>query len=155
MTTPAPRPAPAPPASATVVLGAMALDLTAVAVFVAVGRASHDEGASIWGYLNALWPFLTGWVIGWSSCLLIDALLRMRAVSGGRPPGTGWQPQRLFPAGVTVWIGTVAIGMLLRWVSGQGTAAAFIVVASIATAILLLGWRLVALLLGRRTARRG
>ena len=45
------------------------------------------------------------------------------------------------PTGLTVWLCTVSIGMLLRVISGQGTAPAFIVVATIVTAVLLVGWR--------------
>jgi hypothetical protein len=46
----------------------------------------------------------------------------------------------------------VAIGMLLRWVVHQGVAVSFVIVASIATALFLLGWRAVAALVLRRTA---
>jgi len=41
------------------------------------------------------------------------------------------------------------VGMALRVVSGQGTAVAFIVVATVFTALLLLGWRLVARMVRR------
>jgi hypothetical protein len=43
----------------------------------------------------------------------------------------------------------VIIGMLLRRASSQGTAISFVVVASLSTAILLLGWRLGAKALAR------
>jgi len=39
------------------------------------------------------------------------------------------RPMALLPTGVGVWLCTVALGMLLRVVSGQGTAFAFILVA--------------------------
>ncbi len=56
----------------------------------------------------------------------------------------GWRrPTALTPTGVVVWIATVAVGMLLRRVSGQGVAVSFVVVASTVTAVLLLGWRAV------------
>ena len=45
------------------------------------------------------------------------------------------------PTGVTVWICTIVLGMLLRKATGQGTAVTFIAVASTVTALLLLGWR--------------
>ena len=40
------------------------------------------------------------------------------------------------------WLGTVALGMLFRVVSGQGTAPAFIGVALAFLGLFLLGWRL-------------
>ena len=39
------------------------------------------------------------------------------------------QPTALVPTGVGVWLGTVAVGMALRVLAGQGTAFAFILVA--------------------------
>ena len=42
-----------------------------------------------------------------------------------------------------IWLLTVALGMVLRVVSGQGTAAAFIVVALAFLGLFLLGWRLI------------
>jgi hypothetical protein len=38
-------------------------------------------------------------------------------------------------------VATVIVGMLLRKASSQGVAASFVVVASLVTAVLLLGWR--------------
>ena len=42
------------------------------------------------------------------------------------------------------WLGAVALGMVLRVVSGQGTAFAFIVVALAFLGLFLLGWRMLA-----------
>jgi hypothetical protein len=42
-----------------------------------------------------------------------------------------------------VWISTLAGGMLLRVVSGQGTAVSFVLVAGVVLAVFLLGWRAV------------
>jgi len=62
----------------------------------------------------------------------------------------GWRrPLALRPAGLAAWLGTVALGMLLRVVSGQGTAVAFIFVALGFLGLFLLGWRLIARLLTR------
>ena len=60
------------------------------------------------------------------------------------------QPFRLWPAGVGAWLGAVALGMLFRVVSGQGTAVAFIVVALAFLGVFLLGWRWVRLAVLRR-----
>jgi hypothetical protein len=44
--------------------------------------------------------------------------------------------------------------MLLRVASGQGAALAFIIVAALTLAVLLIGWRGLASLVGRRTRER-
>ena len=104
---------------------AVAADVVCVLVFCAIGRRSHAEGLTLTGVAETAWPFLTGTAAGW----LVSR---------------GWRrPTALTPTGVVVWIATVAVGMLLRRVSGQGVAVSFVVVASTVTAVLLLGWRVV------------
>jgi hypothetical protein len=113
-------------------LASLTADVIAVLVFCAVGRRSHDEGLNITGVATTAWPFLTGTVVGW----LVSR---------------GWrQPTALVPTGVTVWLCTVAVGMVLRKASSAGVAASFVVVASSVTALLLLGWRAAAALALRR-----
>lgn len=112
---------------------ALAADLVCVVVFCTIGRRSHAEGLTVGGVLETAWPFLTGAGVGW-------LLAR------------GWQrPASLAPTGLVVWIATVVVGMLLRKLTGQGTATSFIVVASLTTAVLLLGWRGIAVALSRRS----
>ena len=65
-----------------------------------------------------------------------------------RPAGA--RPLALVPTGVGVWAGTVIGGQLLRVISGQGTALAFIVVSLLFLGLFLLGWRLGARLVTRR-----
>jgi hypothetical protein len=123
-----------PQASTTGVRPATALlaDVVCVVVFCTIGRRSHAEGITLAGVAETAWPFLTGTAVGW---------LAARA----------WrQPSALAPTGLIVWLSTVAIGMLLRKATSQGTAISFVVVASLVTAILLLGWRGVAAALARR-----
>jgi hypothetical protein len=111
----------------------LGVDVIGVLVFCAVGRRSHDEGLGITGVATTAWPFLTGTVVGWLA-------------------SRGWrQPTALVPTGVSVWLCTVAVGMVLRKASSAGVAASFVVVASAVTALLLLGWRTVVAL----TLRRG
>ena len=120
------------PTTTRVVAVAAVVDVVCVVVFCTIGRRSHDEGLTIAGVAETVWPFLTGTVLGW---LVIR----------------GWRrPTALVPTGLAVWVATVVVGMALRKVTGQGTAVSFLVVASIATAILLLGWRGVAAALARR-----
>jgi peptidoglycan/LPS O-acetylase OafA/YrhL len=124
-----------PTGSRPAVLAAVA-DAVCVTVFATVGRRSHAEGLTATGIAQTAWPFLVGTAVGW--------LL-----------SRGWRrPNSLAPTGVTVWLCTVAVGMLLRKATGQGTATSFVVVASVATGVLLLGWRLAAHLATRRRAVR-
>ena len=109
---------------------AVVLDVACVLVFVIIGRASHVKGESLAGIASTAWPFLAGMAFGW----LATAGLAGRA----------WQPFGLWPAGVGAWLGAVALGMLFRVVSGQGTAPAFIGVALAFLGLFLLGWRLLA-----------
>ena len=54
-----------------------------------------------------------------------------------------------------MWAVTVAAGMLLRRATGEGTAVAFIIVATVTLAFLLLGWRFIArLIINKRTSSR-
>ena len=46
--------------------------------------------------------------------------------------------------GIPVVVGGVVVGMLLRVVTGAGTAFSFVAVATLVLAVLLLGWRAVA-----------
>lgn len=102
---------------------ALAGDIVCVLVFCALGRRNHDEGITAAGVAHTAWPFLTGTAAGW-------LLAR------------GWRaPTAVAPTGVTVWLATVVIGMLLRKASAQGVAPSFVVVATLVTAALLLGWR--------------
>ncbi|HTQ19308.1 DUF3054 domain-containing protein [Mycobacterium sp.] len=101
----------------------LSADILGVLVFCAVGRRSHDEGLNITGLATTAWPFLSGTLVGW----LVSR---------------GWRrPTAVVPTGVIVWVCTVVVGMLLRKASSAGVAASFVLVASFATAVLLLGWR--------------
>lgn len=119
-------------ATARAAATALLADVVCVLVFCAIGMRSHAEGITVAGVLETAWPFLSGTAAGW---------LAARA----------WQrPTSLAPTGLVIWLSTVVIGMLLRKATSQGTAISFVVVASLSTAILLLGWRLGARALARR-----
>jgi DUF3054 family protein len=122
------------PDSATPLRPAAAVlaDVVCVLLFATVGRRSHAEGITVAGVAETAWPFLAGTAVGWL------------AVRGWRRPAS------LAPTGLVVWIATVVIGMLLRKATSAGTAVSFVVVASLVTAILLLGWRAAATALARR-----
>jgi Protein of unknown function (DUF3054) len=63
-------------------------------------------------------------------------------------------PGGAFPGRAGAWLGTVAVDMVLRVVSGQGTAVAFVLVALAFLGLFLLGWRLVTRLVARRARLR-
>ena len=102
------------------------VDVCCVLIFVVIGRASHTQGETIAGIASTSWPFLCGLGAGWAA-------------------SRAWRrPLAIRPSGIAVWLCTVALGMILRVVSGQGTAFAFIVVALAFLGLFLLGWRLLA-----------
>ncbi len=107
------------------------VDVLLVILFCVIGRRSHDE-AILTGLLKTLWPFAIGLALGWIA-------VRVLASRGaGDRPIDGIA---LWPTGVLVWLGTLCGGMVLRAISGQGTAASFIAVAATVLALFLLGWR--------------
>ena len=119
--------------------GAAAADLGCVLLFVVIGRANHHAGGGADGLWDTFWPFATGAVAG---------LLATR----------WWRrPAALLPTGVGVWLSTVALGMILRVLAGQGTAFAFILVALAFLGLFQLGWRLLwqRLARDRRADQRG
>lgn len=107
------------------------LDGILVLVFAAIGRRSHAEGLTLGGVLTTAWPFLAGAAAGW--------LVASLALDDG---------PRAITFGAIVVAASVVIGMLLRQATSQGTAPAFVVVASLSLTVLLLGWRLLARLVG-------
>jgi hypothetical protein len=112
-----------PIASARPAVVGVASDIVCVVAFCTIGRRSHAEGLTVAGIAETAWPFLSGTAVGW--------LL-----------SRGWRrPVAVVPTGAVVWVCTVAVGMLLRKATSQGVAPSFIVVASLSTALLLLGWR--------------
>jgi Protein of unknown function (DUF3054) len=104
---------------------AVILDCCCVLAFVIIGRASHADGLGLSGVASTAWPFLAGLLLGWA------------AVRAWR------RPVALAPAGLGAWLGAAGLGMVLRVVAGQGTAAAFVGVALGFLGLFLLGWRLV------------
>jgi|SRR5450755_583701 hypothetical protein len=106
-------------------VGSTILDVCSVLAFVAIGRHTHHDGAGVAGLWHTAWPFLAGLAIG----LIVSRAWR--------------RPLAIVPSGVGAWLGAAVIGMLIRVLAGQGTAAAFILVALAFLALFLLGWRVV------------
>lgn len=109
--------------------GAAAVDMIAVALFVVIGRASHRHAETAAGIASTAWPFAVGLGTGW-------AILAAR----GRRRGERPDPATL-SSGAAVCAATVACGMALRVVAGQGTAPTFIGVATGFLGALMLGGR--------------
>ena len=108
---------------------AAVLDVAAVVIFVAIGRAVHTDGLTISGLASTAWPFVIGLAAGW----VVLTLMHRTPASLG--------------SGALVCGATVAVGMALRIVAGQGTAVAFVVVALCFLGAFMGGWRLLARLL--------
>lgn len=112
-------------------------DVLVVLVFAGVGRASHDEGLTLTGWAHTAWPFLVGLAVGWAVAL--------RAGRG---------PDRV-PGSLLITVVGVAVAMVLRVVTGAGTAVAFVIVALVFLGLFTVGARLVVPLLARRRRRAG
>jgi hypothetical protein len=118
---------------AAVIAVAALVDAVLVLVFVALGRTSHEEGQMLSGTLSVAAPFLIALALGW---------VIARA----------WRQPIALRTGVIVWLTTVVAGMVLRrTVFDRGTALAFIIVATLFTALFLVGWRAIG---GRVVASR-
>ena len=102
---------------------AATFDVIAIVAFVVIGRRNHDEGEAVDGVMRVAAPFLIGLAVGW---------LVARA----------WKAPTATTTGMVIWPVTVAVGMLVRrLVFDDGTALAFIIVATVFTGLLLIGWR--------------
>jgi hypothetical protein len=114
------------------VAGGVILDVCAVLAFVAIGRHTHHDAQGLAGLWHTAWPFLAGLAIG---------LFASRA----------WRrPLAIVPAGLGAWLGAAVAGMEIRVLAGQGTTAAFILVAFAFLAVFVLGWRIVVRIVATR-----
>ena len=101
---------------------AIAADYVAIAAFALLARAAHqsdDMPFNFSGWLSTLWPFALGVTLGW---------LITRENKGG-----------------LIWIITVVTGLVIWGIrNGRVPHWSFIVVATVMSALLMLGWRGVA-----------
>lgn len=115
---------------------ALGVDVLVVLLFAGLGRNTHALDAA--GLLVTAWPFLAGLLLGW-------LVWRVR-----RAPFSVW------PRGAALWVTTVAVGMGLRLVVGEGTAPSFVLVTLGVLGAFLLGPRaLVTALRAARSRRSG
>jgi Protein of unknown function (DUF3054) len=107
------------------VLPVAAADAACLALFVVLGRESHDLSSGISWYLTVLWPFLLGWFAA-------AAALRLYA---------SW-PNRWLLLGAT-WVAGSAVALVLRsLITGRASPLAFIIVAYAFIGLTVFGWRL-------------
>ncbi|NNN08025.1 MAG: DUF3054 domain-containing protein [Acidimicrobiaceae bacterium] len=111
---------------------ALALDVLSVLLFVGIGRAAHRHGMTVLGMFSTTWPFAAGLLLGW-------LMVRRTRREASTPVN-----------GLVIVLVTVALGMTLRVLSGQGTALAFVVVALAFLTLFLVGWRVMNALATRR-----
>jgi hypothetical protein len=110
---------------------ALAIDVLFLLLFVGLGRSAHQHDITLAGMASTTWPFATGLLVGW--------LLVWRLQRAGSAPVNGF----------VIVLVTVALGMTLRVVSGQGTAFVFVVVALVFLSLFLVGWRTAAVFIAR------
>lgn len=104
------------------------VDAGFVLLFSLIGRLSHVKGVTVLGVIDTAWPFLVGLALGWAAARIL------------------WRdwPRGIAQA-VPAWLLTVAVGLVLRVVSGGGGAPlSFAVVATVVLGAFLLGWRALA-----------
>ncbi|NND76097.1 MAG: DUF3054 domain-containing protein [Ilumatobacter sp.] len=112
---------------------AAGLDTAIVVAFVAIGRRNHDEDEAVSGLISTAAPFLLALAVAW-------AVWRV------------WHQPTGVITGARVWATTVVLGMLLRRVLfDDGTATAFVVVATVFLGVLLVGWRAALTVVDART----
>ena len=108
------------------ILWSAVADAASIVIFVAIGRKNHDEGQAASGIFRVAAPFLLALLAGW-------VIARM------------WKEPLSQRSGVLISLTTIVLGMLLRkLVFDDGTATAFIIVATVFLGTLLNGWRLLA-----------
>jgi hypothetical protein len=103
----------------------IAVDAVCLAVFVVLGRESHDINSGIVWYLTVVWPFLFGWFAAAAALCLY----------------TSW-PQR-WTALAATWAIGIALALVVRAViTGRATPVAFVIVAFGFIGLTVFGWRL-------------
>lgn len=113
------------------VVTAAGLDVLAVVVFVVIGRRNHQQGNALDATIETALPFLLGVAVAWGAT-------------------RAWRRPLSMLTAIAVWPITVLVGMLARrWLFDGGTAASFVVVATLFLGACFVGWRAVHRLRGR------
>lgn len=111
---------------------ALGIDTFVVVLFVSLGLRTHEQGSTLAAVLETALPFLLGLGLGW---------VVARA----------WKRPMSVLTGLVIWPVTVLVGMILRRaLFDDGTAASFVVVATLFLGAFLVGWRAVWRLVDQR-----
>ena len=109
---------------------ALVLDAALVLTFVLIGREEHAGGSATRDVLSVVAPFWFGLLAGWLAAKV-------------------WRAPWAILTGLLIWPAVVIVGMLTRrWVFGDGTAPAFVIVTALFMGAALVGWRALARLAG-------
>ena len=114
---------------------AIVADVVAVVVFAAIGRMNHAQPDDLLGLLGTAAPFLVGVLAVWAT-----------PVVRAHPVGVR--------AALTVWVGTVVVGLLLRAGFTERLPLSFAVVTTVSLAVLLVGWRALSAVVSTRARQR-
>ncbi|WP_193095344.1 DUF3054 domain-containing protein [Brevibacterium sp. FME17] len=117
---------------------ALTVDLVLVVLFTIIGHYTHSHNFELQGLMTTAWPFLAGLGIAWLLSAVWD------------------RPISPLATGTAVWAITVLLGLVIRALTGEGTAGPFVIVAASLNLITLVGWRVIATAVtgGGSTARR-
>lgn len=109
---------------------ALVLDAALVLVFVALGRQEHDDASEARNVLAIAAPFWIGLAAGWAAARV-------------------WRAPWAIRTGLVIWPVVIVVGMLARrFLFDDGTAVAFVIVATLFLGACLVGWRALARLGG-------
>ena len=105
---------------------ALVLDAALVFAFVAIGRQEHDDTSAARNLLEIAAPFWIGLAVGWLTTQV-------------------WRAPWAIRTGLLIWPFVIVVGMLVRRLGfDDGTAPAFVIVATLFTGACLVGWRVLA-----------
>jgi hypothetical protein len=105
-------------------------DAAVIMLFAAIGRGSHAELDGLYGVISTSWPFLGAWYV----------MAPIANCYGSEAVGT--DPKAAATAATRGWVLATPVALILRGVAkGAVPPLPFVVVASVATGVLLIGWR--------------
>ena len=114
-------------------------DMASILAFALLARVAHSDrlDVSFVGWMQTAWPFLTGVLVAW-------IIMHF----------TQWEPTKVSPSGLMVWLSAVVIGLgLWGFTHGHVPHWSFMIVAGSTSAAFLLGWRAIVKLVIRNKSK--